>query len=545
MQSPVAKTQARVRAPLPDETVDVAIIGCGLGGLTAGAYLARQGLKVALFDSHYVAGGCATMFERGRAENRYNFDVGLHYIGDCGPDGNIPRLLRPLGIELDYVEMDPDGFDTIVLPDLTFRIPADRDLYRDRLVALFPKEKRGIDRYVRFLTEVDTISRRLDRQDGRMNARALLDVALKGRLLARYQNATIGALLDSCTQDERLRAVILGQSGDYGLPPSKVSALLHAGLANHYFHGAFYPKGGGQMIADAIADDIEAHGGSIHLRCGIEEILVEDGRAVGIRTEKRKGGAREIRARAVLSNADLKRTMLELLGPEHLPSEWVERAQGFEMGGAIFITFLGVTADMRALGMGASNYWCYDGYDFEAFYNEPLDADGQLTTRGCYITSATLKDPDTPGHAPEGVTSVEVMTLVPGRADLWGVAEDQIDSGRYRKDAGYNATKQRIEDDMVVRLDRLFPGSGDTVVFKESATPVSHTRYTRASDGTGYGLACTPEQFLKKRPGYRGPVDGMYLAGASTRAGHGIVGAMTSGRHSALRVAKDLGRPIG
>ena len=316
-------------------------------------------------------------------------------------------------------------------------------------------------------------------------------------------------------------------------------------MANHYFHGAFYPKGGGQMIADAIADDIEAHGGSIHLRCGIEEILVEDGRAVGIRTEKRKGGAREIRARAVLSNADLKRTMLELLGPEHLPSEWVERAQGFEMGGAIFITFLGVTADMRALGMGASNYWCYDGYDFEAFYNEPLDADGQLTTRGCYITSATLKDPDTPGHAPEGVTSVEVMTLVPGRADLWGVAEDQIDSGRYRKDAGYNATKQRIEDDMVVRLDRLFPGSGDTVVFKESATPVSHTRYTRASDGTGYGLACTPEQFLKKRPGYRGPVDGMYLAGASTRAGHGIVGAMTSGRHSALRVAKDLGRPIG
>ncbi len=528
MHSPVANTRARVRAPLPEEPVDVAIIGCGLGGLTAGAYLARQGLKVALFDSHYVAGGCATMFERGRADQRYNFDVGLHYIGDCGPDGGIPRLLRPLGIELDYVEMDADGFDTIVLPDFTFRIPADRGLYRDRLVTLFPKEKRGIDR-----------------ANGRMGRRTLLEVAMRGRLLARYQNATMGTLLDSCTKNERLRAVILGQSGDYGLPPSKVSALLHAGLANHYFAGAFYPKGGGQMISDALAAEIEAQGGSIHLSCGIEKILVEGGRAVGVRTESRKGGAREIRAKVVLSNADLKRTMLELLGPEHLPAKWLSRVQGFEMGGAIFITFLGVKADMKAMGMGATNYWVYDGYDFEAFYNEPLDENGQLMTRGCYITSASLKDPDTPGHAPEGITNVEVMTLMPGQAKLWGVAEDQIDSGHYRKDAAYAATKQRIEDDMIARLDRLFPGSGELVVFRESATPVSHTRYTRASDGSGYGLAVTPEQFLKKRPGYRGPVAGLYLAGASTRAGHGISGAITSGRHAALRVAKDLGRPIG
>ena len=544
MHSPVARTAARVRSPLPEGTVDVAIVGCGLGGLTAGAYLARQGLRVALFDSHYVAGGCATMFERGRSDNRYNFDVGLHYIGDCGPDGNIPRLLRPLGIELQYVEMDPDGFDTIVLPDLSFRIPANRDLYRDRLVAQFPKEKRGIDRYVRFLAEVERISRRMERQDGRMGGRTLLDVALHGRLLARYQNATIATLLDSCTQDQRLRAVMLGQSGDYGLPPSKVSALLHAGLANHYFQGAYYPKGGGQVISDALAAEIEAQGGSIHLRCGIEKILIEDGRAVGVRTEARKGGQQEIRAKVVISNADIKRTMTDLIGVERLPSPWVSRTETMEMGGAIFITFLGIKVDMAALGMGASNYWCYDGYDFESFYSDPYDSEGRVTTRGCYITSASLKDPGTPGHAPEGITSVEVMTLVPGAAKVWGVDPATIESGHYRKDAAYLATKQRIEDDLIARLDALFPGSGAAVVFAESATPVSHTRYTRATDGTGYGLACTPAQFLKGRPGYRGPVDGLYLAGASTRAGHGIVGAMTSGRLAALRVASDLDRPL-
>ena len=97
MTSPTAKTVALTRAPLPDSEVDDAIIGCGPGGLTAGAYLARAGIRVALFDHHYVAGGCMTMFERGRADARYRFDVGLHYIGDCGPDGEIPRLLREVG----------------------------------------------------------------------------------------------------------------------------------------------------------------------------------------------------------------------------------------------------------------------------------------------------------------------------------------------------------------------------------------------------------------------------------------------------------------
>jgi phytoene dehydrogenase-like protein len=69
-------------------------------------------------------------------------------------------------------------------------------------------------------------------------------------------------------------------------------------------------------------------------------------------------------------------------------------------------------------------------------------------------------------------------------------------------------------------------------------------RFTRATGGTGYGLAATPDQFLRGRPGYRGPIPGLYLCGASTRAGHGVVGAMSSGRQAAARIAADLGRPL-
>ncbi|MGM0578486.1 MAG: phytoene desaturase family protein [Myxococcota bacterium] len=537
---PPEATRARARNPVP-ERADVAIVGAGLGGLTAGAYLARRGLRVAVLDGHYVAGGCGTVFGRGPKHRRYHFDVGLHYVGDCGPDGVIPSILGDLDIHVDWLPLDPDGFDTFVFPDLTFRVPADLDLYRQRLLDLFPSERKGIDRYIALVRQVGEVGRQMEATRGKMTPGLLWHVLRKGRLLARYKGATIGAFLDSCTKDPRLRAVMLGQNGDYGLPPSEASALLHCGLAAHYFHGAYYPRGGGQILADRLAATIEAHGGSIHLRRPVERILVEDGRAVGIVTEApRHGEAETCRADLVLSNADLKRTMLDLVGPEHLAARWADRVGGFQMAAALFITCLGVEADLSSLGMRASNYWVFDDYDFDAMYRHAREA-AEPDPHVAYITSATMKEPDNPHHAPPGVGNVEVMTVVPGDPAKWGVTGDPL-AWDYKRDARYQALKQRVEDNMVACLERTFPGTAERIVYRESATPMTHMRFTRASMGTSYGIAATPDQMLDKRPGYRTPIRGLFLCGASTRAGHGIVGTMSSGRAAAQTILRTLGR---
>ncbi len=536
---PTAHTKDRVKTPVPDRT-DVAVIGAGLGGLMTAARLARRGLSVTVFDGHYVAGGCATMFHRTTRDGVYQFDIGLHYIGDCGPGGKIPTLLEEVGIQLEYVAMDDDGFDTIVLPELTFPIPADRDRYRDRLVEHFPSEKRGIDRYVRLLQEVDTMATWMEQKHRgglATTADLLWTVATRARLMPRYQNATIAQVLDDCTQDPVLRAVMLGQSGDYGVAPSKASAVLHMGLANHYFKGAWYPKGGGQVIADRLCEVIEAAGGRVCLRKPIDRILVEGGRAVGVRVASQRQDPQEVRADVVVSNADLKHTLADLLPGDALPPEWGQRTDKLEMGGAIFIACLGVQGDLRDHGMQARNYWCFESTDVEGMYGQV--AQGSLAASCCYITSASLKDPSTTGHTPPGVMGVEVMTIVPGQAQAWGVTPDAVMDGSYRKDPTYLAHKQAVEDRLVDHLEEQFPGTRDKLVFRESATPLTHTRYTRATDGTGYGLAATPEQFMKRRPGFRGPVPGLYLAGASTRSGHGIVGALSSGRKAAQKVLKD------
>jgi len=539
---PTERTRDRVKATIP-ASADVVIIGAGLGGLMSGAHLARAGRKVVILDQHYVAGGCATMFHRTTRDGRYQFDIGLHYIGDCGEDGKIPTLLRELDISLDYIPMDDDGFDTIVLPDLTFPVPASHDRYRERLVGFFPREKRGIDRYVRLLKEVDHMSAFMEqrRSGGSAGALGMLwQVVTKARLLPRYQSATIQDVLDDCTQDPDLRAVLLGQSGDYGVAPDRASALLHMGLQNHYFKGAWYPRGGGQVIADRLCEQIEAAGGVVALRQPVEGILVEDGRVAGVRVEPARAEPFEVRAPVVISNADLKHTLQDLLPAGSTDSgPWAGRADRFEMGGAIMISCFGVQADLRELGMQARNYWCFDTNDMGAVYAGV--ASGSLDPRAVYITSASLKDPDTHGHTPEGVMGVEVMALVPGRAEAWGVDVADIRSGAYRRSPVYQENKQRVEDALVGKLEEQFPGSAQQIVFRETASPVTHTRFTRATDGTGYGLAATPEQFMKGRPGYRGPVPGLYLAGASTRSGHGIVGAMASGRECAVRIQRDEG----
>jgi phytoene dehydrogenase-like protein len=539
--SPLTASVARRRAHagLPDH-VQVAIVGSGLGGLVAAANLAQAGISVAVFEGHYVAGGCATQFARGPKRAQYHFDVGLHYIGDCGPDGQIPRLLHGVGIDdVRFRPMDAEGFDRLVFPDLEFRIPSSLDAYRERLVSRFPRERRGIDAYVRLVRSVLVAMKAMVR-GARPPLRDMAPMFLAGIRLAPYRTRTMAEVFDAIgVRDKAVRSIMLGQSGDYGLPPSKVSAVLHMGLAAHYFCGAYYPEGGGQVIADRLAQRIESLGGSIHLRHPIEKILVEHGRAVGVRIAPRAGeAARDVRANVVLSNADYKKTLLELVGPEHLPSGVAAKTERAEMAAALFMTFLGVEGKLD--GFGAHNIWQFDSFDIEGFYASASARSGPLTTHGCYVTSASYKDPaHALHHAPAGITNVEVMTIVPGHAARFGVSNEELSQWGYRKNERYQASKRQIEDDLIARLDRLFPGAASRVVFRESATPVSHGRYTQASDGTGYGLAATPAQFFQGRPGYRGPIEALYMCGASTRAGHGIVGAMQGGQAAAHRIRKD------
>ncbi|HCP47749.1 MAG TPA: NAD(P)/FAD-dependent oxidoreductase [Deltaproteobacteria bacterium] len=542
-QLPTYRTRDRTRGQLPD-AVDVAIIGAGTGGLTAGAYLSQAGYRVAVFDSHYVAGGCATCFHRTTSDGTYLFDVGLHYVGQGGAGDWLPHLLNEVGIEQEFLPLDPDGYDILCFPDFQFPIPAGLNRFRDRMVEYFPEERAGIDRYVTFVRHAGVLREAMVRSEFRPGVGDSLSMLFKGWRAILKQNATLGAIIDSCTSNPKLKAVMAGQQGDYALPPSEVAALFHAGLHQHFERGGYYPRGGGQAISDKLAETIEANGGSVHLRQGVESLLVENGKVVGLKTQgQQRNPGHEVRAKAVLSNADIQQTLLELLGPEHLPNNVAKRISDWEWPAGIFVTFLGVKADLKALGMNNANYWQFDSYDYDGEYDASRRL-GPLPTRGAYITSASLKDPHNP-VAPEGVSTLEVMSLVPGTSRDWSVDGPGVDRWRYRKNQSYQELKSEVEGQLIDRVDTLFPGLKESIVFAESATPISHRRYTRSIAGTGYGIAVTPSQFSFNRMDARAPVPNLYLCGASTRHGMGIIGTALSGRQAARFIARDLGRGLG
>jgi len=508
---------------------DVVVVGAGLGGLVSAALLSRAGKRVLVLDGHYVAGGNATVFRR----KRFEFDVGLHYIGDCGPEGTIPRLLRACGAAAVRFRPMDDDLEEISFPDFDFTIPRDKMVFRERLLRRFPAERRGIDRYFRFLAQVDRVQRAQAASKW-----AQLWALLRSPLVARYANKTFGEFLDSCSRDPRLRAIVTAQNGTYAVAPARVSAVLHAGLQNHYFvDGGWYPEGGGQVIADHLAEAVESNGGQIRLVSKVSRILVADGKVTGVTFANKHLGEKTVRCPRVVSNADLKRTVLELVGAEHFPADFVARVRDFEMALPLFVVFLGVDIPPGELPYGNRNRWLFEDYDFDAEYARV--AGGAMPDKPfLYIATASLKDPDNRRLAPPGHTNLQLMTLAPAGAAAWGVAAEDVRSGAYEASESYQFAKSQLMERMIAQAERAIPGLRDHIVFKEAATPLTHTRYTGSTDGTSYGIAATPRQFLQHRPGARTPIRGLFLAGASTRSGHGIVGAMQSGERAAQSVLK-------
>lgn len=538
-----ARKQNRVRGDI-HERYDAIIVGAGVGGLTAAALLARSGKRVLLLDQHYVAGGNATLFRR----KDWEFDVGLHYLGDCHPGGTLPSILDACGVTgVRFRPMDTD-LEKLSFPGFDFAIPASRDEFARRLLERYPAEAKGIRRYIRFLEQCE----RVVEADQRGSLPERVWSIARSPMVMRYAGSPLGELLDSCTQNAELRSVLTAQHGTYGVAPKRVAAVLHAGLVNHYFRsGGYYPEGGGQHLSDALVDAIEAAGGHVRLCASVNRIEVTDGRATAVSFHNKHLGSRTVLSDTIISNADLKRTITCLVGIEHFPAKWAARTLDYEMALPLFVVFLGLAIAPKDIPYGNSNRWLFNRMDFDAQYDEMCA--GKLEGEpSIYVSTSSMKDPNNATIAPEGHTNVEVMAVVPKDFGYWGITAEQVRDGSYKKQPDYIARKQELEDALLRQFERIVPGAAAATVYRESASPMTHTRYVRSSEGSCYGFAALPSQFLGKRPGARSTIEGLFFCGTNCRAGHGIVGAMTSGVQAAdailgggLRRRVMCGKPVG
>jgi len=500
---------------------DAIIIGSGMGGLTAAAFMAKGGMRPLVLEQHFAPGGNAQTFRRKRM---FDFDVGLHYIGDCGPGGLFPAMLAQLGIadRVEFVPMDQDGFDTHIGPDMTFRAPAGWERYRQRLHEAFPQETRAIDRY---LNTLRSISGGLTGAppSGEPSATALLN--------KHWSQCTLGEVFDVLELSSRLRHVLAGQSGNYGAPPSRAALGMHAMMTDHYMRGAYFVRGGARPLVGGLIEVIEDGGGEVRLRQRVERIIVEDDKAIGVQTTK----GEEIRAPLVVSNADAKRTFLEMVGEQHLGRALVERVQTYRMALPLFVIYLAMEVDPSELGYPATNLALLPAYNMEEQY--ALCYEGRIPDRPLvFMSIASLKDPVSPNLAPRGYTNLQVMTMVPAELSTWGVSQGPGSAptkAAYRHTSDYEAAKHEMERRMLNVVEEMLPGFIRKVVWQECATPLTQERFTLSTGGTSYGLEHTADQYMGARVALRTELPGLWMVGANTIFGHGIAGAMMSGRAAA------------
>jgi len=519
---------------------DAVVVGSGMGGLTAAAYLAANGKRTLVLEAGEVLGGCTHVFRR----KQFEFEVGVHYLGDCGPEGAIPTMLGGLGLQdrVDFLPMDPDGFDTIVYPEVTVKVPKGWDRYEANLIAAFPEDAAGIRTYIGILSKLGQATDRVTTPGSLANQGRF---ALKAGPAAYWAMQPLGRLLDACHLSTGARAVLSSQCS-YLTPSHRAATLVHAVFLHNYISdGAYFPAGGGQVLSAHLASVVTAYGGEWRTDARVSRILVESGRVTGVEL----ASGERIDTELVVSNADLKRTLLDLVGAEQLPRRLTRRTDRFQMSMPLFNVYLGLNLDLRDQ-LPNTNYFSFPKLEPADLSHDLMDRAGELNEAQIqdmysripgFVSIQSNKDPDNERIAPRGFTNLEVMSGAPGDFRFWGVKTGPYDGGRYRKGADYLARKDEFTELLIDRAAAVIPNLRDHIIWSEAGSPVTQERYTLSSEGTSYGIDLSWKQFGPLRPTPRTPVKGLFLAGASNSWGPGVEGAMASGLGAAsLILGRDL-----
>ncbi len=475
---------------------DVIIIGAGLGGLTAGAKLSREGKKVLLLEQHSQPGGCATTFKRGA----FTLEVGLHEMDGPVPRDIKTRIFNDLDVFNNVELIKIPEFYRFINDRIAFTVPHDPLLASGRLSELFPDESAGIKAYFEQI----------------LNPRKKTNENDAGDL-------NLGEFLDSIIKNNDLKLILLGNLGYFHDDPYTLSLAYYSiAQGSYYSGGASYIKGGSQMLSDHLAGYIKNHGGEVLLSHLVTGIKTNDGRAGSV-TYRRKGNSEIIEAFAdeIIANNAIPNLpdMISGTAGVELKNEY----SGLRSGASLLTLYLGFGSSPRELG---NKYYSTCLFDDSVKTQADIFKNGRddYSRRSFIFVDYSQIDS---GLATGGrsVGSVCCIDYTEG----W--------QGLGRKE--YITKKEHVASVLIERLDKIFPGIKSTIEYYEVGTPVTVERYTLNPGGAVYGFAQTPS---KKIIEPLKSVNNLHIASAWGRTGGGFSGAIYGGYLCACNILRK--RPL-
>ena len=499
-----------------EKNYDTIVIGSGIGGLTTAAFLSKEGKSVLVLERHYTAGGFTHIFKR----NGYEWDVGIHYIGEVQrPNSAIRRMFDYISDgKLQWADMGR-VYDRIIIGKKEYELVKGVENFKAQLISYFPEEKKAIDEYVDLVFDV------VKSMGSYYSSKALppfLSRLLGGRMrkkYLKYAGRTTREVLESITQNETLIKVLTGQYGDYGLPPKQSSFAMHATVVRHYFNGGSFPVGGSSEIVKTIDPVIEKGSGTILINAEVDEILIQKNKAIGVQMKD----GRKFHAKHVVSSTGIFNTYEKLIPPAVLKKHKMQKQlEKVNPSVAHACLYIGLKGSPEALQLPKNNLWIYpEKGDHDTIVANYLK-DPKTPFPVVYISFPAAKDPSWPDRYPDRST-IDIITLL-----SFDLVKKWEGTQWMKRGKDYDQLKAEMSDRLLEILYQQLPHLRGKIDHSELSTPLTTQNFVNYKEGEIYGIDHTPERFKQKFLEPRTPIKNFYLTGQDIVSA-GVGGAMFSG----------------
>lgn len=500
------------------------IIGSGMSGLTAGAYLAQAGHTVTIFEQFPTPGGVTTTL----TQAGFGWDIGPLLMEGFAPGDKGRVILEELGVSEQVSSLQADR--GLSMPEFALWRPEKYEgpyWRRDRLKKLFPSESAALDRYYRFydrMIRLMSLGRQAETAAGLAALWLKLRMLLAFQPVKKYVTWNGGQLMDAFFESPVLKTFFLGIVADFVTAPSEFPAL---GVPSIHLETAFdkriptypgtrsaqtaytYILGGCQRLVDAVKGTFLAHAGSLLTNTEVKRILIEDGRVSGVEL----ADGRIEPADLVLASGGMKEVFFDLVGRERLPQELIKQIEANRLMESVLMVQLGIDMDPARYQPEALCYY-YKTQDLEGAVRRLRSGDYHEGKDGFLIYVTSWHSPEL---APAGKYAVTIYTVAP----------DTLAEG------SWSTRKEELADKLVAEAELHIPGLRAHTLTRLVLTPEDYRQRTHQKHHSFGGV---PPVMGNKPPAHKTPIAGLWFIGAQSESTGGVLNVMVGAQKVARQI---------
>lgn len=466
------------------------IIGSGLGGLSCGVILARNGYDVTVLEQGLQIGGCLQCFKRGGVK----FETGMHFIGSASPGQTLDKLMRYLRLDdVKLSQLNPTAYDVVSLCGNQFKFANGKEAFIEQMGGYFPAEKDNIVMYY------DIIERIAQASSLHSLRHAENDMIVN----TFYQTISINEVLDGLFQDELLKNVLVGNLPLYAAEKDKTPFSQHAFIMDFYNQSAYRIIGGSDSISTSLCNTIISLGGHVLPRHKVTKIACDDTHAIGVEVNNEEF----ISADLIIADIHPARVM-ELLETKLIRPAFRNRISTIKNTTAGFSVYLKFKPN--TVPYLNSNFYSFKS---DSPWNCETYTDAEWP-KG-YLYMHLCHEPN-PKFASSGVI-LSYMNMED--VEQWTVTSVG------KRGADYEAFKKLKADVLISSVEKDFPGLRHSIESVYTATPLTYRDYTGTEGGSMYGVAKDITLGAACRVPHKTKVPNLLLTGQNINS-HGMLGVL-------------------